>query len=141
MFWSIKQEKTEPVDVYLTQTKLKLDMCEYAGAVKQEMTRDKFAIGLCDDCIKERLLREEKLDLTMAVGIAQGAESFKQQTRDTSAHSEINAMQCSPIKPLTVETVEAKPRQCLAYSQECGVCHKPNHFARLCHKKPIYLST
>ena len=69
MFWNIKQEETEAVDAYLTRIKRKLDMCEYADVVKQDMTRDKFVFGLCDDRVKERLLREEKLDLTTAVGI------------------------------------------------------------------------
>jgi len=70
MFWNIKQEETEPVDGYLTRIKLKLDMCKYAGSVKKEMTHDKFVFGLSDDCIKERLLREENLDLSTALGIA-----------------------------------------------------------------------
>ena len=99
MFWSIKQEETEPVDAYLTRIKLKLDMCEYAGAVKQEMTRDKFVFGLCDDRVKERLLREDKLDLTTAVGIAQRAESSKRQIRDMSTHSEVNSMQRNCRQP------------------------------------------
>jgi len=71
MFWNIKQEETEPVDGYLTRIKLKLDMCEYAGAVKKEMTRNKFVFGLSDDRIKERLLHEENLGLSTVVGIIQ----------------------------------------------------------------------
>ena len=66
-----KQEDTETVYAYLTRIKLKLGMCEYSGEVMQEMTCDKLVFGLIDDRIKERLLREEKLDLLTAVGIVQ----------------------------------------------------------------------
>ena len=145
MFWNIKQEETEGVDSYLTRIKLKLDMCEYAEAVKQDMTRDKFVFGLCDDRVKERLLRKEKLNLTTAVGIAQRAESSKKQMRDMSANSEINSMQRSRRQPSQTTYCgncgrQHKPRQCPAYGQECSLCHKPNHFARVCRSRPTNTS-
>ena len=52
-------------------------MCEYAAEVSQELARDKFVFGLIDDRLKERLLREENLDLDTAVRQAQQAESSK----------------------------------------------------------------
>ena len=42
MFWNIRQEETEPVDAYLTRIRLKLEMCEYATEVRQDLARDKF---------------------------------------------------------------------------------------------------
>ena len=51
--------------------KLKLEACEYATEVCQDLTRDKFVFGLTDDRLKERLLCEENLDLATAVGQAQ----------------------------------------------------------------------
>jgi len=140
MFWNIKQEDTETVDVYLTRIKLKLDMCEYSGEVQQEMTHDKFVFGLIDDCIKERLLHEEKLDLPTTVGIAQQAESSKQQIKDMSGQSEINIMQCN--RDQANQTVycgncghQHKPRQYPAYDQECSFCHKANQFSRVCRSR------
>jgi len=60
----------------------------------QDLSRDKFVFGLNDDHTKERLLREEKLDLSTTVAIAQWAESSSgKQMRDT--HTEINVMQRS----------------------------------------------
>ena len=52
-FWILQQEKEESVDAYLTQIKLKPDMFEYAAEVCQELTRDKFVIGLIDDCLRK----------------------------------------------------------------------------------------
>ena len=92
-FWTIQQEVDESVDGYLTRIKLKLDTCEYPTEVRQELARDKFVFGLTDDRLKERLLREENLDLATAVGQAQRAESSRRQIKEMSTHSEINAMQ------------------------------------------------
>ena len=68
-------------------------MCEYAAEVRQELTRDKFIFGLTDDRLKERLLREENLDLATAVGQAQRAESSKRHIREMSTRSEVNAVE------------------------------------------------
>ena len=68
IFWMIKQEADESVDAYLTRIKLKLEMCECASEVRQDLARDKFVFGLTDDCLKERLLHKENLDLAAAVG-------------------------------------------------------------------------
>ena len=70
-------------------------MCEYAAEVSQELARDKFVFGLIDDRLKERLLREENLDLATAVGQTQQAESSKRQIKEMSTHSEVNSMQQS----------------------------------------------
>ena len=74
-FWTLQEEVDESVDAYLTQIKLKLEMCEYVAEVRQDLARDKFVFGLTDDRLKERLLCEDKLDLAMAVGQAQRAKS------------------------------------------------------------------
>lgn len=94
-FWHIQQEDTESIDAYLTRIKLKLDTCEYPAEVRQELTRDKFVFGVNDDRLKERLLREENLDLGKAVGMAQRTESSKQQIKEMSTHSEVNLVQRS----------------------------------------------
>jgi len=113
-------------------------MCEYAAEVRQDLARDKFVFGLIDDRTKERLLREEKLDLSTAVAIAQRAESSGKQMREmsTATHTEINVMQCSHGQ--TNQSVYCgncghhhKPRQCPAYGQECSFYHKANHFSKV----------
>ena len=71
-FWMLQQEAEESVDAYLTRIKLKLDMCEYAAEVHQELTRDKFVFGLTDNRLKERLFCEENLDLTQQYGKRKG---------------------------------------------------------------------
>ena len=134
-FWAIKQEVDESVDAYLTRIKLKLEMCEYATEVRQDLARDKFVFGLTDDRLKERLL------LTTAVGQAQRAESSKRHMKEMSTHSKVNALQ-RYNRPLTATTIycgncgrQHKPKQCPAYGHECNLCHKLNHFSRVCRQR------
>ena len=142
MFWNIRQEETESVDAYLTRIRLKLEMCEYATEVRQDLARDKFVFGLIDNRTKERLLREERLDLSTAVAIAQRAESSGQQIKEmsTTTRTEINIMQRNWGQGNETAYCgncgcQHKPRQCPAYGQVCSFCHKANHFSRVCHSR------
>ena len=114
MFWTLQQEVDKSVDAYLTLIKLKLEACEYATKVHQDLTRDKFVFGLTDDRLKERLLREENLDLATAVGQAQRAESSKRQIKEMSTRSDVNAMQRH--RPPSANTI---------HCGNCGHHHKP----------------
>ena len=67
-FWSLQQLEGESIDRYLTRFKIKVEACEYnkedwPAAVRLEMLQDKFVFGLHDDSLKERLLRENELDI------------------------------------------------------------------------------
>ena len=117
-------------------------MCESAAEVRQDLARDKFFLGLIDNRTKERLLHEERLDLSTAVAIAQRVESSGKQMREmsTSTHTEINVMQRN--RGQTNQNVYCgncgrhhKPRQCPAYGQECSFCHKANHFSKVCRSR------
>ena len=118
-------------------------MCEYAVEVRQDLARDKFVFGLTDDRLKEKLLREDNLDLATAVGQVQRAESSKRQIREMTTHSEVNAMQRGRNQPLPATSLvycgncgrQHKPRQCPAYGQKCTLCHKLNHFSRVCRSR------
>ena len=93
-FWSMRQDKGETIDSYLTRLKLKIDYCEYdktrwPPAVKNEMTWDKFIFGLIDDGVKERLLRETDLTLERAVALPQRSEASKSQVKAMSSNTHL----------------------------------------------------
>lgn len=149
------QDSDETVDAYLTRLKLKIDHCEYnktgwPPAVKTELTRDKFVFGLLDDSLKERLLRESDLTLARAVSIAQRSESSKQHVKEMSTAKQ--SANCDEVQHrLPPPGVSGrgrvsvcghcgrphKPRECPAYGQQCSICHKFNHFAKVCRSKHL----
>ena len=145
-FWSLKQQDGETVDAYLTRLKLQIDHCEYnkegwPDAVKTETVRDKFVFGLRDDSLKERLLQESNITLNKLVALAQRTESSRQQIKEMKANNdeksldavirEVSCGQCGRTH---------KPRECPAYGQRCSICHKHNHFARVCHSKNQHMT-
>jgi len=148
-FWTLQQDDDELIDAYLTRLKLKIDDCEYNTAVKTELTRDKFVFGLRDDSLKERLLRESDLTLSRAVSIVQRSESSKKHVKEMT-NSKLS-MDCDEVR-YTAQLQSGgkgkafncgqcgrthKPRQCPAYGQQCSVCHKFNHFAKVCRNKHL----
>ena len=115
-FWNLHQEDKEPIDAYLMQIKIKIDMCEYAKegwplAVREEMTCDNFVFGLTDDNLKERLLR---------TNCPTNVSAIQQNKQISSLQGVIQCKQCGR---------QHKPRECPVYSQHCSYCHKLNHFA------------
>ena len=146
-FWNLKQEEGEPVDAYSTRLKVQIDHCDYERegwpeAVKTEMIRDKFVFGIRDYNLKERLLRETDISLNKVVALAQRTESSKQHIKEMtqagvttrsmdaihegSKQKEIQCGQCG---------YKHKPRECPAFGQQCSICHKFDHFAKVCRSK------
>ena len=141
-FWSLKQEEGKPVDAYNTRIKVQIDHCEYERegwpeAVETKMIRDKFVFGICDDNLKERLLRETDISLNRVVALAQRTESSKQHIKEmiqagvitrymdaiheASEQKEIQCGQCC---------YKHRLKECPTFGQQCLICHKLNHFAK-----------
>ena len=108
------------------------------------MTRDKFIFGLIDDGVKEHLLRETYLTLECAVALAQRSEASKSQVKAMSSSTNL-VYKCDDIQrkinPPRVFICgrcgrRHKPKSCPADGQQCLVCQKFHHFAKMCRNKP-----
>jgi len=156
-FWTLQQDEDELIDAYLRRLKLKIYDCEYnkdgwLPAVKAELTRDKFIFGLQDDSLKEHLLRESDLTLPRAVSIAQRSESSKKHVKEMSNSSSNLSVNCDEVHrgPPLGATGKSKPFSCgqcgrthkpkeyPTYGQQCSICHKCNHFAKVCRSKHLF---
>ena len=75
------------------------------------------------------------------MGQAQRAESSKWQIREMSTHSEVNAMQqsCNQLLSATQQYIAEIVNTNIspAYGQVCSLCHKLNHFLRVCRSRQI----
>ena len=143
-FWTLNQKEGEPIHTYLTRLKVQVDHCDYhkegwPSAIKTEMIRDKFVFGLNDSNLKERLLRETDISLDKMVILAQRTESSKQQIKEMTASTMKTVEAISERKPKEFMCGRCghthKPKECPAYGQQCSVCHKLHHFARVCRSK------
>ena len=89
IFNSCKQDNSENIESYLARLCKLAATCEY-GALLDEMLRDRIVIGISDNQIQARLLRESKLTLQKALVICRSSEQanlhLQQMDPAESAH-------------------------------------------------------
>ena len=70
------QGSNETIDAYVTELRLQAKNCEF-GVLSNELIRDRIVVGIRDDSVRSRLLRESELDLQKAVDICRAAEQTR----------------------------------------------------------------
>ena len=78
VFHSRKQLQGEPIEQFVTDLKLKAQTCQFDN-LRDSMIRDRLVLGVSSQRVRERLLREDDLDLDKAVKICQAAEATEKQ--------------------------------------------------------------
>ena len=101
------------------------------------MIRDKFVFGICDDHLKECLVREIDISLHKLVGLAQRTDSLKQHIKELTGatakpmyavHENNRQFMCGQCG------YKHRPKECPAFGQQCSICHRLNHFAKVCRQ-------
>ena len=136
----------------MTDLRNKASRCEFAE-LKDGLIRDRIVCGVNSDTVRARLLRESELSLEMCIDICRAAEissaHLKVLTEEKVVHV-VNSSEepdKSAIKKEEKEYTRAgmagmnscqfcgyrhKRGRCPAFGKTCNVCHKQNHFARVC---------
>ncbi len=154
------QQPGEGIDAYLTRLKKHSKKCEF-GTLQDSLVKDRLVCGIVDNVTRERLLRDEDLNLNKAVKICKAAELVKERSKELqSAAPTVNAVQKKSAKTKTKKswnTPNDQTRQrkqqtgdkhhcrrcdnwhisgkCPAYGEICAYCKGKNHFAKCCFKK------
>ena len=144
LFNTAIQEENESIDQYLNRLRKLATTCDY-GAFTNQLICDRLAIGISDQAVRSRLLREKTLTLEGAVDMVRATETSKNQLKqmerqgESSIHSVRNKSSYNKNKrdskiPITCKYCgkSHKPRECPAFGQICKKCHKKNHFAKVC---------
>ncbi len=71
-----EQGVNETIHAYVTELQLQAKNCEF-GSLCNELIRDRIVVGISDDSVMSRLLREPDLDLQKAVDICRAAEQIR----------------------------------------------------------------
>ena len=110
------------------------------------MIRDRIVIGIRDNGVRKRLLREADLTLDQAVTIIRASEQATDQMRQMDGEVE----QVHAVKHKKADDKQAEKlisckycgkkhkigaKHCPAYGKECLNCKKKNHFAKVCTNK------
>ena len=146
IFNSCKQEKSENIETYLARLRKLAATCEY-GAFLDEMHRDGILIGITDNQIRARLLRESRLILQKALEICRSSEQANLHLQQMDLTPETtHYLKSKSKRGMTKQKSEktALIRNCLfcgtshnrgkcpAYGVTCTKCHKKNHLAEQC---------
>ncbi|KAK7918719.1 hypothetical protein WMY93_010003 [Mugilogobius chulae] len=157
VFGNCKQDESEPIDSFVTRLREKAASCEY-GELREELIRDRLVLGISDESVRRRLLREKDLTLTSAIDICRAAEmtdiKLKLMTQDRQLES-VHATNRRQQRPLQ-RTDRSQDTQrvvkdnackycggahqrgrdaCPAFGKACRRCGTQNHFAKVCMKK------
>ena len=127
------QQPSEPFDNFVTDIKLKAKTCEFA-ALNDSLIKDRIVVGITDDSVRSRLLRDADLDLQKAIDICHSAEQASAQMGTLSGTSAkidtVNTQRGGP----SCKSCGRKhpPRRCPAYGKTCRDCGEQNHFSYMC---------
>ncbi|XP_028418157.1 uncharacterized protein LOC114543323 [Dendronephthya gigantea] len=124
------QQDGESIDQFASRLRNLAETCEFENI--DDVIADQILANCSSNRLKEKILREEKADLTFILKQGRILECSKQQAARIGTNSpttpEISAIQATPAnRPLT--TVPA-------FGKSCRSCGKQNHFARVCRSRP-----
>ena len=146
IFNSCKQESSENTGAYLARLRKLAATCEY-GVPLDEMLRDRIVIGIADNQIWARLLRESKLTLRKALEICRSSKQANLHLQQVDSGSETTHCVKSRgkqgmTKPKSQTTAficnclfcgtSHNRGRCPAYGATCAKCYKKNHRTEQC---------
>jgi hypothetical protein len=150
-FLSRKQEQGEPIDAYVTALRTLSEGCGFAD--KERRIRDQVVLGIRDDRVRERLLRDTKPTLDRVMETIRAKEMAEHQLKTIVGDGEdpkvnkvfkANHMEKRPKKQYNGTEIDCKfcghehernKESCPAWGKECRKCSRKNHFASKCLAK------
>ena len=137
-FFTCKQLENQTFDDFVTKLKLLAQDCEF-GNLRDSLIKDVILIGVKDEKLRERLMREATLDLEKAVQLGQAASETRKhaaELKNTVVVDQVERDATNRNKNMVMNCKFCKlnhPRgNCNAFGKECLKCHEFNHYARCC---------
>ena len=139
-FFTYRQREGQSFHEFVIQLKKLSSDCEF-NDLKDSLIRDTIIIGVSDDRLRERMLREPDLDLSKALLLGNSAEQTRNHVKELRQEvSEIDSIRHSKSSNKKSDRIERcrycggshKRGACPAYGQTCNKCKKSNHFSKVC---------
>ena len=142
------QEAGEQYEQYKTALLKLAETCDFETITPNDILRDRLIFGICDNKVRERLLRETGLTIERTDEICRAAEMMTSQMKtmsdsDTAVHSmkvykshrpvdskrDVSSASCS--KCGRRHDLRQK-ESCPAFGKQCHQCRRMDHFAVKC---------
>ena len=144
-----RQRAGEPFDDFITDLRSKARHCDLPAST-DSLIRDCVVLGINDNQLRERMLREDIDDLEKIIKTCKAAELARTQISSLQ-----NPRQEQPMPPAAalinrIATDKSNrrqptacgfcggwhsPRQCPAYGKTCSNCGRSHHFASMCRSR------
>ena len=85
-FFTCVQKTEETIDQYVTELRNRSKTCEFGG-LTDSLIKDRLVCGIPDNSVRERLLREQDLNLEKAIRMCRAAETVKTQAKELFSES------------------------------------------------------
>lgn len=147
VFWSMVQSDGESIDLFVKRLKTQAAKCEF-GVLLQRMLLCRVIFGLKTDKLKERLLRDSKIDLNRAMDDIRASEITRHQLSkmadgDKTSMDAVGAEKSfhsagaggnmkDSVKNCKFCTFDHPRGKCPAYGKKCHSCGGRNHFEKAC---------
>lgn len=147
VFWSMVQSDGESIDLFVKRLKTQPAKCEF-GALLQRMLLCRIIFGLKNDKLKERLLRDSKINLNRAMDDIRASEIMRHQLSkmadgDKTSMDAVGAEKSfhsagaggtmkDSVKKCKFCTFDHPRGRCPAYGKNCHSCGGRNHFEKAC---------
>ena len=155
------QQQSQSFDAYLTELRVQAKKCAY-GTLQDELIRDRAVVGIRDDQVRSRLLREPELTLQKCIDISHAAEISQKQIQEikdetNTVHEMKPTHRPQADKGHPKHKLLASPQErrkfrstripeckycgtqhtfrkelCPAFGKMCSSCGRGNHFSRVC---------
>lgn len=143
VFNTTSQKPGETIDQFVTELRNKAETCEF-GVLCDSLIKDRIVVGVADEQLRARLLRDPELTLPKTLVMCHASEASKQQmgglASATSTH-QISAVRNSVrkatrmIEDCTYCGGSHPAGNCPAYGEKCKNCGGLNHYGRVCRSK------
>lgn len=153
------QARGESFEAFYAELVKMAALCDF-GNLKDDLVKDRILCGINDSRVKNRLLREDNLDLSKTIKICKAAEESVRHITTLQPAAEVHDVERF-VKKNNFNSKNTKGRQqssdnnkkpsagcskcgtkhqyarCPAYKNVCHKCKGENHFAKMCKRKVV----
>ena len=141
-FFTKSQSQGETFEQFLTALRMFAKTCNFAD-LRDSLIRDRIVCGILNADTREKLLREDDLDLDKCVKVCQTIE-YTDNAVKQFAEPRVNKITKwkEPVHSVSHNSTRKckfcgkehlmKKSECVAWGKTCTCCHEYNHFAAQC---------
>ena len=142
-FFTCKQKEGQSFNSFVTDLRRLCEDCEF-DALKDSLVKDVIVLGVVDEKLRERMLRDSSLDLKKAIELGSADEESKKHSKELKEElivAKVNTSKHLSSRPTEMEKKEFRCKfcglshrkgKCPAWNKTCFKCEEKGHLIKFC---------